>query len=145
MQALDWVRDKAAAFGGDPDNMTIAGESAGGVAVGTLLAMPGAKGLFHKASAQSGTAYRVNRADGADELAGRLLDELSLDDAAQDVPAEAIVRAQGKILMARRDPPAGPAFGPVFGVESLPERPLQMVRDGGAAEIPWWWGRTATR
>ena len=138
LAALAWVRDNVAAFGGDPGNVTIAGESAGGVAVGTLLAMPGGKGLFHKASAQSGTAYRVNRADGADELAGLLLDELGLEDARKlrDAPAEAIVRAQGKILAARRDPRAGPAFGPVFGVESLPERPLQLVRDGGAAEIP---------
>ncbi|MGA7869291.1 MAG: carboxylesterase family protein, partial [Candidatus Binatus sp.] len=66
--ALEWVRDNIAEFGGDPGNVTIFGESAGGMSVGTLLAMPAARGLFHKAIPQSGACHtgapvaRANRA-----------------------------------------------------------------------------------
>lgn len=52
--ALEWIRDNVGAFGGDPDNVTIMGESGGGVKVSTLLAMPAAQGLFHRAVIQSG-------------------------------------------------------------------------------------------
>ncbi|HEX7992384.1 MAG TPA: carboxylesterase family protein, partial [Streptosporangiaceae bacterium] len=54
--ALEWVRDNISAFGGDPQNVTIFGESAGGMSVTTLLAMPSAAGLFNRAIAQSGAA-----------------------------------------------------------------------------------------
>jgi carboxylesterase type B len=58
--ALEWVRENIAAFGGDPDNVTIFGESAGAMSVGTLLAMPRARGLFRRAVAQSGAAQHVS-------------------------------------------------------------------------------------
>ena len=60
VQALEWVRDNIAKFGGDPDNVTIFGESGGGGKVGTLMCMPKAKGLFHKAIIMSGTILNVN-------------------------------------------------------------------------------------
>ena len=56
--ALEWVREHTARFGGDPGNVTIFGQSGGGGKVGALLAMPGAKGLFHKAIIQSGASVR---------------------------------------------------------------------------------------
>ncbi|MDD6160697.1 MAG: carboxylesterase family protein [Oscillospiraceae bacterium] len=59
--ALEWVRDNAAAFGGDPNNVTIAGQSGGGAKVTTLMGMPAAQGLFHKAIAMSGGAPTVTR------------------------------------------------------------------------------------
>jgi para-nitrobenzyl esterase len=70
--ALRWMHDNIAAFGGDPDNVTIFGQSAGAVAVATLLAMPAARGLFAKAVAQSGTANRMGNRDTAAATTSRL-------------------------------------------------------------------------
>lgn len=63
--ALQWVRDNIAVFGGDPDNVTLFGESGGGGKISALLAMPAARGLFHKAIIESGSLLRVREADDA--------------------------------------------------------------------------------
>ncbi len=67
--ALEWVRESIAAFGGNPDDVTIFGESAGANSVATLLALPAARGLFHKAIAQSGAGAWVATRDRAAEIA----------------------------------------------------------------------------
>src|SRR4029078_11456536 len=66
--ALEWVRDNIASFGGDPSNVTIFGESAGGMSVATLLAMPRARGLFRSAIVQSGNAPHVSSARTAEPI-----------------------------------------------------------------------------
>jgi para-nitrobenzyl esterase len=71
--ALRWVRDNIRAFGGDPDNVTIFGESGGGGKVSVLLAMPAARGLFHRAIIQSGAAIRVSTRERAAALAEAVL------------------------------------------------------------------------
>lgn len=71
--ALQWVRDNVEAFGGDPNNVTVFGESGGGSKVSTLLAMPSAQGLFHRAIIQSGPGIRGVEANDANEFAERLL------------------------------------------------------------------------
>jgi para-nitrobenzyl esterase len=95
--ALRWVRDNALAFGGDPDNVTIFGESGGGMKVSTLLAMPSAKGLFHKAIIQSGPSLRGVERAAANEISERVLQKLELTrdhvDKLQEVPAATLLDA----------------------------------------------------
>lgn len=76
--ALEWIRDNIAEFGGDPGNITIFGESGGGSKVNVLMAMPAAKGLFHRAISQSSGTRRLHTTDTATEYAERLLYNLDL-------------------------------------------------------------------
>ena len=125
--ALRWVHDNIAAFGGNPANVTIFGQSAGGLAVHTLLAMPAARGLFAKAIAQSGTALGFGARDAATAVATRYLERLGIPDAGHDAllkaDVEAILRAQGN----------RGALRPVVDGDSLPAPPMDAVRDGVVA------------
>jgi para-nitrobenzyl esterase len=76
--ALEWIRDNISGFGGDPDNVTIMGQSGGGGKVCTLTAMPAAKGLFHKAVALSGVALKVGEKSNSEKLASYILKEAGL-------------------------------------------------------------------
>src|SRR5213079_3492637 len=76
--ALEWVRDNIGQFGGDPRNVTIFGESGGGGKVSVLLAMPAARGLFHRAIIQSGATVRVSPRKRANALAEAVLKELGI-------------------------------------------------------------------
>ena len=148
--ALEWVRDNIRSFGGDPGNVTVIGESAGGNAVVTLLATPAARGLFARAIAQSppsNAAYspalagrwaaefiEVLRQGRAPELAGgrRPAAEL-LDTAAWP----ALVRAA--LVLQRRTPDVDPGtfcMAPVVDGNFLPERPLDAFRQGHAHPVP---------
>ena len=93
--ALQWVRDNIAAFGGDPGNVTIFGESGGGAKVSTLLAMPRAKGLFHRAIIQSGAAVRLRTKERALALTDCVLQHLGADASTpiQAVPVEHLLAA----------------------------------------------------
>lgn len=90
--ALEWVRDHVTAFGGDPGNVTVAGESAGAMSIGALLAMPSAAGLFRRAVLQSGAAHHTLSRATAEKVAAFLADELG-------VPATAV--ALGTVSSAR--------------------------------------------
>src|SRR5690242_6261331 len=76
--ALEWVRDNIQAFGGDPGNVTIFGESGGGGKVSILLAMPSARGLFHRATIQSGAAVRVRSSERAAAVTAAVMNELGI-------------------------------------------------------------------
>lgn len=76
--ALEWVRDNAEAFGGDPDNVTIFGESGGGAKVSTLLATESARGLFHRAIVQSGALLRLPESEAARTEAAKVVEKLGL-------------------------------------------------------------------
>ena len=135
--ALEWVRDNIEAFGGDPGNVTIFGESAGGMSVGTLLGTPAAAGLFHKAIPQSGAAANVSSAERATAVAERILGRLGVDDveALRKVPASALVDAQAG---ADDDLTTGGGlpFQPVVDGAVLPRQPIDAVRSGSAAGVP---------
>lgn len=135
--ALQWVRDNIEAFGGDPDRVMIHGESGGGGKVGTLLAMPGASGLFHSAILQSGSANKVPSAEQADETVDELLRELGILKAdfrkLQELPWEEIVAAQSKMeFRARRMPGRRRGFVPTAGTAELPLNPVDAVAAGSA-------------
>ena len=125
--ALKWVHDNIAGFGGDPENVTIFGESGGAGKVSTLMAMPAAKGLFHRAIAESGSALRHPTAEQASRATKAFLDKLGLQpsDVAklQAMPASDILKAVA----------GGPSmgFGPVVDGRSIPANPF----DPGAPEI----------
>src|SRR5205807_2298201 len=95
--ALCWVRDNIESFGGDPGNVTIFGESGGGSKVSVLLAMPAARGLFHRAIIQSGAAIRVLTRERATALAEAVLKEVGLRPAEceqlQTLPADRLLAA----------------------------------------------------
>src|SRR5204863_8384185 len=95
--ALEWVRDNIERFGGDPGNVTIFGESGGGGKVSVLLAMPAARGLFHRAVIQSGASARVSTRERAAALAESALQQLGVTrnslDKLQTLAAEQLIAA----------------------------------------------------
>ncbi|MGA9026793.1 MAG: carboxylesterase family protein, partial [Steroidobacteraceae bacterium] len=134
--ALQWVRDNVAQFGGDPSRVTIFGHSGGGGKVSTLMAMPSAQGLFHRAIVTSGSFPVTTRSASAQELAAATLTELSVVasdigalqriDAARLIAAGAA--ASRKLSEAARangahgpPGPMGIQFGPVIDGRILPE------------------------
>ena len=134
VQALQWVQDNIKKFGGDPYNVTIFGESGGGGKVGTLLCMPPAKGLFHKAIIMSGTILNVNTKAMTEELGEAVLKELGIDkaevDKIKDVPYKELYAAGQRAMAAsigtrRPGTPMMWGFGPTPDGDVLVQQPFQ--------------------
>jgi para-nitrobenzyl esterase len=129
--APEWVRDNIAGFGGDPGTVMIWGQSGGGAKTTTLLAMPSAKGLFHRAAVQSGSSLSMRTREDATAAAKALLAELGLDESRlaelQNVPYEKIVEAQGKVQG---------GFAPVVDGDVLPRHPFEPDAPEISRDVP---------
>jgi para-nitrobenzyl esterase len=144
--ALEWVRDNISNFGGDPENVTIMGQSGGGAKVTTLTAIPSAKGLFHKAVVLSGASLQAGDKDYSEKLGAYVLNEAGLKrsevDKLQHLPWQeyyAIAsRALGKLT---EETPSGPGgmrrgFSPVVDGFYLPQHPYYPEAAPTASDIP---------
>lgn len=147
--ALEWVRENIAAFGGDPANVTIFGESAGAMSVGTLLAVPRADGLFGRAVAQSGAADRVVPAATAQRIGRYLAERLGVPatrEAMAAVPPDRLLIASAELkaeLLAAPDPArwgievvaSALPWQPVVDGDVIPGRPIDRIAGGAGAGV----------
>jgi para-nitrobenzyl esterase len=144
--ALEWIRDNIEHFGGDPDNVTVCGQSAGAMSIGTLLGAPRARALFHRAICQSGAAHNVLTQDEANEIAEIFLGELGgpprTRDALARIPVERMLKAQGNANRQLATLEKLMVFIPVVDGDLIPEPPIEAIRRGDAADIPLLVGTT---
>jgi para-nitrobenzyl esterase len=146
--ALEWVRDNIANFGGDPGNVMIFGQSGGGGKVNTLMAMPSAKGLFHRAAVESGSLLNASTAEDSAKLGAAVMQQLGLGasqiDKIQEVPVEQLVHAGIAAVKSLAPPfqPGGafrlPRIGwqPTVDSVNLPTQPYDPVAPAMSAHIP---------
>jgi para-nitrobenzyl esterase len=146
---LQWVRENIPAFGGDPGNVTVFGESAGAMSIGVLLSMPCAEGLFRRAIAQSGGAHHVIPAQTAARIGGYLADKLGVPpsrEAIAALPVERLLAAQAELkaeLLAHPDPDRWGAevvagvmlWQPVVDGEVIPAAPIGRITAGANAQV----------
>ncbi len=140
--SLEWVKENIAAFGGDPDDVTLFGESAGGGCVTTLMTSPKAAGLFHKAIAQSSPASSVYGTERAAVVAGTYLDLIGVPHdqaktALREMDALTLAASTTKLLdRIATTAPGTVAFAPVVDGDVVPDYPINVFRNGGAMPIP---------
>jgi para-nitrobenzyl esterase len=150
VRALEWIKENISAFGGDPNNVTIFGQSGGAGKVSTLMAMPAAKGLFHRAIAQSGAALTATPAAQAVKTTEQVLQRLNIKpdqlDQLQGVSMQALIDVLRPPAGARGGGPGGGGlnFGPVLDGKSLPANQFDPAAPAMSAAIPFLTGTTAT-
>ena len=141
LDALKWVHHNIAAFGGDPQNVTVFGESGGGAKTSTLMAMPGAKGFFHKAGVMSGAMLRVTEKAQATSVARAVLNALDIQPdeihKLADVPLEQLLAIQnggpsptGKLVHL----PGG--FGPMLDGKVISQHPFEPHAAPFVSSVP---------
>jgi len=136
LEALRWIRRNISAFGGNPDNVTIFGESAGAAAIGTLLGMPASEGLFRRAIMQSGTAERYRQPEESAHISAAFLELCGLDRGSAmellSLPVERLLEAQAALerRIAAESYAVPLPFQPTVATPSLPAPPLESMRSG---------------
>jgi para-nitrobenzyl esterase len=157
--ALEWVRENVVAFGGDPDDVTLFGESAGGMSVATLMACPAAEGLFHRAVIQSGGATAVCTLEDARRVSAEVAAHLGVPATAEAFAAldpELVTAAQSAVALAVQADPDPQRWGasvlsgglgimtlfPVIDGDLVPDVPLARIAQGAAAGMPLLIGTT---
>lgn len=144
--ALQWIRENIAAFGGDPESVTLFGQSGGGAKAAILMAMPQAQGLFHRAIVQSpSSGFRVQEPDDAERFATQLLACLALQPGQyaelQQIPVEQVLKAMSRVVA---DNGGDDHFRPVIDGRNLLAHPFYPHAPAGAAHMPMMVGYTAT-
>jgi para-nitrobenzyl esterase len=139
--ALDWVVENIEAFGGDPDNITVSGFSAGAMSTGDLLSMPLARGKFQKAINRSGSGSVVGTMESAVEISEKFLETINLSgndvNALRHLSTERLLDAQQELqIILRETEHRSTPFQPVKDGNILPEWPLAAIKKGAAINIP---------
>ncbi|WAZ24920.1 carboxylesterase family protein [Streptomyces cinnabarinus] len=150
LAALEWVRASIGAFGGDPDRITLFGQSAGAISTGALLAAPQAQGLVRRAILQSGPPEVAER-DKVRRMVRRMATRLKVPATAAafaEVDRQLLLRTQAEVGRLSSPVLGGPAFGIVEDGDLVPGDPLQALVEGGAArgvELMTGWTRDEYR
>jgi para-nitrobenzyl esterase len=135
MAALRWVKNQIAAFGGDPNNVTVFGQSAGALSIFAMLSMPQARGLFHKAILHSFPSF-LHTPPTANHVTQAILNETGLGarDAGRlrEMPAGELLDVQARATPRSR----GGSYRPVVDGTEIPRDPLVAIADGSSADIP---------
>jgi para-nitrobenzyl esterase len=148
VQALRWVRENIAQFGGDPNMVTVFGQSGGGRKVATLLAMPSAKGLFHRAIIESGATMQLVERAHAARVAAELMTELGLHRSLvrelQRLPVDRIMGAYFAVVRRMNVDQMTMGFSPTVDGHAVPRHPFHPTASDVSASVPLMIGSTRT-